>query len=121
MAQYAVSGELVLQQCADCSTVQYPPREVCSACLSDKLEWQAQSTAGHVLATSQLHHSLEPVFQENLPWTLTSVKLDCGPVILAQLPAGPLPPETPVCVTATDTGNDNWILQASPTEKEITR
>lgn len=121
MSQQAVSGELVLQQCANCSAVQYPPREVCSTCLSDQLEWQSQSTLGQVLSVSQLHHSLEPVFQENLPWTLASVKLQCGPVVLAQLPAGPVPPETPVYVTAIDNGDDDWILQASTTDKEITR
>ena len=40
---------------------------------------------GELLAHSELHHSLEPRFAERLPWTLASVKLDCGPVVLVHL------------------------------------
>ncbi|MCB1664029.1 MAG: hypothetical protein KDI20_15660, partial [Pseudomonadales bacterium] len=28
-----VEGELVLQQCQQCDSVQYPPREICHHCL----------------------------------------------------------------------------------------
>lgn len=35
-----VDGTLTLQVCADCGAVQYPPRELCRACLADALAWR---------------------------------------------------------------------------------
>jgi uncharacterized OB-fold protein len=37
-----------LQRCAECGVSQYPPREVCVACLSDRLEWQSAESLGLV-------------------------------------------------------------------------
>src|SRR5207253_611432 len=35
----AALGRFELQQCRDCGTVQYPPREACQQCLSIHLQW----------------------------------------------------------------------------------
>ena len=44
-----------LQRCADCGAAQYPPREVCGACLSDRLAWDsADSLPGRVLARTRI-------------------------------------------------------------------
>jgi uncharacterized OB-fold protein len=40
---------------------------------------------GIVLSVTQLHYSLEPEYAEHLPWTVASIKLDCGPVVLVHL------------------------------------
>ena len=85
LQQQSVVGELHLQQCGACGAVQYPPREVCGQCLADELRWQLVAGGGELLARSELQHSLEPHFAAQLPWTLASVKLDCGPVLLVQL------------------------------------
>lgn len=78
-------GTLVLQQCNDCQAVQYPPREVCSGCLSDQLEWQPVEYGGLLLAVTDLHHSHEPYFQDRMPWCVASVKLDCGPIAFVHI------------------------------------
>ena len=36
----AAEGRFALQVCADCGTVQYPPRDACQNCLSTDLPWQ---------------------------------------------------------------------------------
>ena len=41
----AARGAFALQVCADCGTVQYPPREACHQCLSTRLPWREQD--GH--------------------------------------------------------------------------
>ena len=111
--EHAVEGELTLQQCGACQTVQYPPRELCRHCLGDELNWAAVSRGGDLLAYSELQHSLEPFFQEQLPWPLASVKLDCGPVVLARLTASCPPGNIRLEVShAIQTGSS--ILQASP-------
>src|SRR5262245_4738555 len=81
----AALGRFELQQCRDCGTVQYPPREACHKCLSTLLDWKAQSDAGELLAQTVLHHSNDLFFRERLPWRLGMAKLDCGPTLVAHL------------------------------------
>jgi len=83
----AALGRFELQQCRDCATVQYPPREACQKCLSVRLEWKAQAPDGELLAATVLHHSNDLFFRERLPWRLGLVKLDCGPTVVAHLHA----------------------------------
>jgi NAD(P)-dependent dehydrogenase (short-subunit alcohol dehydrogenase family)/uncharacterized OB-fold protein len=81
----AALGRFELQQCRDCGTVQYPPREACQRCLSVRLQWKVQSGSGELLAETNLHHSNDLFFRERLPWRLGLVKLDCGPTVVAHL------------------------------------
>ena len=81
----AALGRFELQQCRDCATVQYPPREACQKCLSIRLAWRAQRPEGSILADTELHHSNDLFFRERLPWRLGLVKLACGPTVVAHL------------------------------------
>jgi len=81
----AALGRFELQQCRDCGTVQYPPREACQKCLSIRLDWKPQSPAGELLSDTVLHHSNDLFFRERLPWRLGLVKLECGPIVVAHL------------------------------------
>ena len=81
----AALGRFELQQCRDCGTVQYPPREACQKCLSVILDWKAQPPGGELVAQTVLHHSNDLFFRERLPWRLGLVKLDCGPMVVAHL------------------------------------
>ena len=81
----AALGRFELQQCRECGTVQYPPREACQKCLSVDLVWREQSPKGEMLAQTVLHHSNDLFFRERLPWRLGLVKLDCGPTLVSHL------------------------------------
>ena len=83
----AAMGRFELQQCKDCGTVQYPPREACGKCLSVRLPWTRQDDDGELLAATVLHHSNDLFFRERLPWRLGLVKLACGPTVVAHLHA----------------------------------
>ena len=83
----AALGRFELQQCRDCGTVQYPPREACGKCLSVRLSWTRQDDKGELLAATVLHHSNDLFFRERLPWRLGLVKLACGPTVVAHLHA----------------------------------
>jgi uncharacterized OB-fold protein len=75
-----------LQRCEDCGAAQYPPREVCAACLSDRLTWDsADSLPARVLARTKLHHSNEPRFRSRLPLIVGLVQFDAGPVAVCFL------------------------------------
>ena len=91
----AALGRFELQQCRDCGTVQYPPREACHNCLSIRLAWKPQNDQGELLAGTVLHHSNDLFFRERLPWRLGLIKLASGPTVVAHLhgdvPAAPAP------------------------------
>jgi uncharacterized OB-fold protein len=75
-----------LQRCTDCDTAQYPPREVCGTCLSDRLVWDsADSLPARVLAGTMLHHSNEPRFRARLPLCVGLVKYDARPLAVCFL------------------------------------
>jgi NAD(P)-dependent dehydrogenase (short-subunit alcohol dehydrogenase family)/uncharacterized OB-fold protein len=84
----AALGRFELQTCRDCGAVQYPPREACHACLSDRLAWKLQVGAGDLLATTVLHHSNDLFFRERLGM----VRLDVGPTVVAHLHSD-IPPD----------------------------
>ncbi|MGE0733502.1 MAG: SDR family NAD(P)-dependent oxidoreductase [Alphaproteobacteria bacterium] len=81
----AARGAFELQVCRDCGTVQYPPREACHACLSDRLQWRAQDTGGELLAETLVRHGQELYFRERAPWRVGLVKLNSGPNVIAHL------------------------------------
>jgi uncharacterized OB-fold protein len=77
-----------LQRCVDCGAAQYPPREFCGRCLSDRLACdRAESLPARVLAGTRLHHSNEPRFRPRLPLTVGLVQFDAGPVAVCFLAA----------------------------------
>ena len=78
---------LELPVCEACGTAQYPVREVCVACLSDRLRRQPVKTGGVILARTVLHRSMDTRFAPRLPLAIGSVKLDAGPVAIAILAA----------------------------------
>ncbi len=77
--------KLTLQKCADCATFNYPPREVCKHCLSVELTEKNVSGMGVLKSWTELHHSFEPEFANELPWSIGLVTLDVGPTIITHL------------------------------------
>ena len=113
----AALGRFELQQCRDCGTVQYPPREACQQCLSLHLPWNPQSGDGELLSSTVLHHSNDLFFRERLPWRLGLVHLDCGPIVVAHLHGGVPPAPARVRVAARLDRAGQAVLVALP-EKE---
>ena len=81
----AAEGRFALQVCANCGAVQYPPRESCHRCLSDRLAWREQSGEGQLISQTLLHHSHDIFFRERVPWRLGMVQLDSGPTVVVHL------------------------------------
>jgi NAD(P)-dependent dehydrogenase (short-subunit alcohol dehydrogenase family)/uncharacterized OB-fold protein len=79
----AARGPLELQVCRDCGAVQYPPREVCRACLSHRLVWRSQTGHGELISETVLRAAQELYFRERLPWRIGNVRLDAGVNIVA--------------------------------------
>jgi uncharacterized OB-fold protein len=89
MSGYAAVDKLALQRCIVCGATQYPPRELCAACLADELTWVVADFAdGEVLAHTTLHHSHEAAFRSTLPLHVGLVRLDLGPTVVCFLGEG---------------------------------
>jgi len=83
----AAQGRFQLQVCANCAAVQYPPREICVACLGHALPWRDVPDGGTLIATTTVRISADPYFRERTPWRIGLVAMECGPVVIAHLPA----------------------------------
>jgi NAD(P)-dependent dehydrogenase (short-subunit alcohol dehydrogenase family)/uncharacterized OB-fold protein len=83
----AARGRLALQVCLDCGAVQYPPREVCRACLSHRLVWRTQDGRGELLTETVLRNAQELFFRERLPWRVGIVRLDAGVNVITYIHA----------------------------------
>lgn len=75
----------MLQSCAECASLQYPPRDACSTCLSVDLRWQDVDPSGQLLAETTIQTSTNLYFRERAPWRVGSVQLNDGPLIICHV------------------------------------
>jgi uncharacterized OB-fold protein len=75
----AARGELLVQQCADCDSFQYPPTVVCEKCQSRDIRPARVSGRGTLYSLTVMHQAFLPVFAANLPFTIALVDLDDAP------------------------------------------
>jgi len=78
-------GELVIQRCRDCWTVQHKPRAVCARCLSSDIEHVVASGRGTVHTFTVTHQNQAPPFREHTPYVLAYVELEEGPRVLTNV------------------------------------
>lgn len=74
-----------LPVCNNCGEIQYPVREICGACLADEVTEQEVEVTGILLSQVDLHHSMEPGFLKNLPWSIGTIQVNGGAVMTAHL------------------------------------
>jgi uncharacterized OB-fold protein len=118
LAAAAALGRFELQACAECGTVQYPPRDACERCLSSRLTWQPQPQGGELICETMLHHSHEAFFRERLPWRIGMVRLDCGPTAITHVHRGLAPAPARVRIVALLDRTGRAVLVAVPEERE---
>ena len=78
-------GELVLQKCRTCQTVQHRPRGICATCLSDEIEHFVASGRGSVYTYSVVRQNQMPAFRDAVPYVVAYVELDEGPQLLTNI------------------------------------
>jgi NAD(P)-dependent dehydrogenase (short-subunit alcohol dehydrogenase family)/uncharacterized OB-fold protein len=115
----AALGRFELQQCLQCATVQYPPREACQKCLSINLAWKPQSGEAELLASTLLHHSNDLFFRERLPWRLGLARLACGPIVVAHLHADVPPAPSRLRITARLDRAGQAVLVGLPDKEDV--
>ena len=76
---------LVVQRCAGCGTLRFPPRELCSGCLATEAAWVEVSGHGEVFSYNVMHRVYHPGFADEVPYAVVIVKLAEGPKITTSL------------------------------------
>jgi uncharacterized OB-fold protein len=78
--------ELVVQRCVDCGARRFPAREVCSRCLSRRVEWERVGGKGRVFSVAIMHQANHPWFAARVPYAVVVIELDAGPRMLSTVP-----------------------------------
>lgn len=84
---------LVLQNCAACDMLQYPPRQTCATCGSaENLEWKEVSGRGHISNYIVIEDGRLDRRMSDQPYNLAVVTLDQAPGInfYSNLPGTPV-------------------------------
>ena len=68
-------GHLTTTKCKKCGKVLWPPRIVCSSCLSDDLEWIDLGTEGELYAFTEMRLGAPLGFVEDVPFCIGIVKI----------------------------------------------
>jgi uncharacterized protein len=77
--------ELRLQRCGDCSAFRFPASPVCAECGSARYSWERSTGKGEVFSWVVFHKSYFPSFAANIPYNVTMVRLDDGPMFIANI------------------------------------
>lgn len=86
--QAAASGDLLVQECADCGLVYHYPRSLCPDCFSEHVEWREASGRGEVYSYSTAR-TMSGWPEDDLPLVVAYVELDEGPRIMTNIDADP--------------------------------
>ena len=78
-------GELVLQRCKSCGSVQHRPRAVCVSCLDDEIEHFVASGRGSVYTYTITNQNGVPPFRDAVPYVLAYVELEEGPRLMTNI------------------------------------
>jgi uncharacterized protein len=71
----AKDHRLVVQRCARCGTLRFPPRELCTSCLSTDVTWAEVSGRGQIFSFNVMHQVYHPAFAKDVPYAVVVVKL----------------------------------------------
>ena len=81
----AQRGELLLQQCASCSSIRSPMSPICPDCLSEEVEWVPSSGRGTVESWIVYRQAFHPAFIDALPYNVAWIALEEGPRLTSNI------------------------------------
>ncbi len=88
----AKQHKLVVQRCSGCGAYRFPPRAICSTCLSQEAEWVPVSGEGEVFSFNVMHQIYHPGFAPEAPYAVVLIKLKEGAKMISNL-TGVAPPD----------------------------
>ncbi|HMN72851.1 MAG TPA: SDR family oxidoreductase [Rhodoblastus sp.] len=85
LAAAAAQGRFMLQVCPDCAKTIYPPRDACPGCFAPTPPFCDVPDGGVLLAVTTIRTSTDAYYRERMPWRVGTVRLDCGPSVVAHV------------------------------------
>jgi uncharacterized OB-fold protein len=83
----AREGRLVVQRCAACASLRWPPLPGCPECLHQHAEWVEVSPRGEVWSFVVYLRAFSQALKDEIPYTVAMVKLEDGPHMIGRLAA----------------------------------
>lgn len=77
--QSLMRGDLLIRQCTECSTMQWPPRPFCRDCQAMDFSWIKAPRRGTVASFSVAYRAFHPAYVDRLP--AATVLVDVAPGI----------------------------------------
>jgi uncharacterized OB-fold protein len=79
---------ILLQRCADCARLRFPPMGRCPYCGSAGAGIEDVVGTGAVYSWTVVHRAFDPAFAAEVPYTVVTVDLDNGPRLAVRLDGG---------------------------------
>jgi uncharacterized protein len=73
------SGEIAIQRCVACTTMQHPPEEICHACGAMSFDVEILAPTGTLHSYTVVHYAANAALAAALPYTVALVQLDDAP------------------------------------------
>lgn len=82
-------GKLVVQKCAECGYLRWPPGPSCPQCQTAGGIWTQVQPTGTLWSVATYHRALDPAFAGQVPYSVALVELDDGPRMYGQINGEP--------------------------------
>jgi uncharacterized OB-fold protein len=76
--------QLVVQRCAECGKLRFPPSPNCTRCSSERFAWEPVSGNGTIFSFIVVHQATIPEFRPYVPYNVIQVSLDEDPDLLLE-------------------------------------
>lgn len=76
---FFTSGEIRIQTCQACGSVQHPPLELCCTCGGFAFDYIAGQSSGTVCSYTIVHHPTHSALADAVPYNVVIVELDQPP------------------------------------------
>jgi uncharacterized protein len=96
----AAKGRLVIQRCASCGALRWPPLVGCPECRGRDTTWDEVDPQGTIWSFVVYHRAFAAELRNEIPYTVAMVELDDGPYLVGRLVDGGTPPAVGDRVTA---------------------
>jgi len=77
--------ELLLQRCMQCGHRQFYPRTICTACMSESLEWTRSAGRGRVRTFTICRRAVSAAYAGDVPYVIALVQLEEGPTMMSNI------------------------------------
>lgn len=77
--------ELLIQRCSHCGEYQFYPRILCSACMSEHVEWVQAAGCGRVLTFTIVRRAVSEAYAPDVPYVVALIQLEEGPKMMSNV------------------------------------